>query len=150
MLRFLGKKLRVEMYATWTPPSKFLAQIIAFVRTHPNMVFLYHKGRNFSATTDKCKLAAPINSIRCITAGKLDSFRLDFVSVSDECGWVIWLPLVCYILNSNHRVVNHIDNIEPGILKKWILSGTWSRGPALQVKQASHSLVSLLPQTYHN
>ena len=29
---------------------------VAFVRTHPNLVFLWHYGRNFRATTDDCKL----------------------------------------------------------------------------------------------
>ena len=63
--------------------------IIAFVRTHPNLVFLWHKGRNFRAITGDCQLATNINFIRGISAGKLDSFRLDFVSVSDERGSVI-------------------------------------------------------------
>ena len=63
--------------------------LIAFVRTHPNLVFLWHKGRNFGAITDDCRLATPINFIRGISAGKLDSFPLDFVSVSDERGSVI-------------------------------------------------------------
>ena len=36
-----------------------------------------------------CKIAAPINFIRGISAGKMDSFRLDFVSVSDKRGPVI-------------------------------------------------------------
>ena len=58
---------------------------IAFVRTHPNLVVLWHKGRNFEAITGDCRLATPINFIK----GKLDSFRLDFVSVSDERGSVI-------------------------------------------------------------
>ena len=63
--------------------------IIAFVRTHPNLVFLWHKGRNFRAITDDCKLVALIDFIRGTSAGKLDSSRLDFVSVSDERGSVI-------------------------------------------------------------
>ena len=29
--------------------------------THPNLVFLWHYGRNFQATRGDCKLAAPIN-----------------------------------------------------------------------------------------
>ena len=61
--------------------------MIAFVRTHPNLVF--RKGRNFRAITGDCRLATPINFIRGISAGTLDSFRLDFVSVSDERGSVI-------------------------------------------------------------
>ena len=64
---------------------------IAFVRTHPDLVFLGHQGRNFRSYQRKgdWKLAAPINFIRGISARKLDSFRLDFVSVSDERGSVI-------------------------------------------------------------
>ena len=49
--------------------------IIVFVRTHPNLVFLWHKGKNFRAITGDCKLAAAsINFIRGISAGKRDSF----------------------------------------------------------------------------
>ena len=66
-------------------PNKF----IAFVRTHHNLVFLWHKGSEIRAITGDCRLAAPINFIRGILAGKLDSFRLDFVCVSDERGSVI-------------------------------------------------------------
>jgi len=44
--------------------------LITFVRTHPNLVFLWHKGRNFRAITGDCKLAAPINFIRAILAGE--------------------------------------------------------------------------------
>ena len=62
---------------------------VAFVRRHLNLVFLWHKGRNFQAITGDYKLAASANFIRGISAGKLDSFRLDFVSVSDERGSVI-------------------------------------------------------------
>ena len=65
----------------------------AFVRTHPNLVFLWHKGRNFRVITGHCKLTDPINFIRDTpSVGKLDSFRLDFVSVKflrDERGSVI-------------------------------------------------------------
>ena len=63
--------------------------ILAFVRTHSNLVFLCQKGRNIRAITGDCKLAAPIDFIRGISAGKLDPFRLDFLSVSDERGSVI-------------------------------------------------------------
>ena len=56
------------------------SQLVAFVRTHPNLVFLWHKGRNFRAITGDYRLAAPNDFIRGISAGKLDSFRLDFVS----------------------------------------------------------------------
>ena len=66
-------------------PNKF----IAFVRTHHNLVFLWHKGSEFRAITGDCRLAAPINFIRGTLAGKLDSFRLDFVCVSDGRGSVI-------------------------------------------------------------
>ena len=70
----------------WRDPSDL---IVAFVRTHPNKVFRWHKGRNFQAITGDCKLAAPINFIRGISAGKLDSFQLDFISISDKHGFVI-------------------------------------------------------------
>ena len=59
--------------------------ILAFVRTHSNLVFLWQKGRNIRAITGDCKLAAPIYFIRGISAGKLDSFQLDIVSVGDKC-----------------------------------------------------------------
>ena len=36
-------------------------QLIALVRPHPSLVFLWHKGRNFRAITGDCRLAAPIN-----------------------------------------------------------------------------------------
>ena len=59
-------------------------ELVAFVRTHPNLVFLWHKGYH-----GNCRLAAPINFIKGISTGKLDSFRLDFVPMSDESGPVI-------------------------------------------------------------
>ena len=62
---------------------------IAFFRTHPHLVFLLYKGRHIWITTCDCKLAAPTNFIRGISAGKMDSFRLDFVSVNDKRGPVI-------------------------------------------------------------
>ena len=65
------------------------SNIIVFVTTHPNLVFLWHKGRNFQAIAGDCKLAASIYFIRGVSAGKLDFFRLDVVSVSDERGSVI-------------------------------------------------------------
>ena len=47
------------------------------------------KGDIFEPITGHCKLATPINFIRGILAGKLDPFRLHFVSVNDERGSVI-------------------------------------------------------------
>ena len=44
--------------------------LFAFVRTHPNLVFLWHQGGNFRAITGDCKLAVPINVIRGISAGR--------------------------------------------------------------------------------
>ena len=42
----------------------FLTKLmIAFVRRHPILVFLWHKGRNFWAITCDCRLAAPINHL---------------------------------------------------------------------------------------
>ena len=48
--------------------------MIAFIRMHPNLVFLWHKGRNFRDVMGDCQLAIPINFIRSILAKKLDSF----------------------------------------------------------------------------
>ena len=48
-----------------------------FVRTHPNLVFLWHKGRNFRY----CKLAAPLYFIRGTSARKLLSTRFRFRNV---------------------------------------------------------------------
>ena len=64
-----------------SPVAVSKVKVIALVRTHPNLVFLWHKGRNIRAITGNCKLAAPINFIRGTSAGKVDFFRLDFVSV---------------------------------------------------------------------
>ena len=55
--------------------------LIAFVIMRPNLVFLWHYGKNFQATTGDCKLAAPIKFIRGTSAGKLDSFQLNFISM---------------------------------------------------------------------
>ena len=88
-------------------------------------MFLWHKGRNFRVITCDCKLAAPIRFIRGILAGKLDSFGIDFVSVSDLPGSVIsdyllYFPIkvagklaeipmrliLCdHVLNSRHQAV---------------------------------------------
>ena len=40
----------------------------------PNLVFLWHQGRNLRVITGVYKIAAPINFIRGISTGKLDSF----------------------------------------------------------------------------
>ena len=32
-----------------------ISQIVVFVRTHPNLVFLWHKGKNFQATKGNCR-----------------------------------------------------------------------------------------------
>ena len=50
------------------------------------LVFLWFKATNSRGITGDCPLAAPNDFIRGISTGKLDSFRLDFVSVSDERG----------------------------------------------------------------
>ena len=55
----------------------------------PILVFLWFKATNFWDIVDDCRLAAPTDFIRGILAGKLDSFRLDFFSVSDNRGSVI-------------------------------------------------------------
>ena len=59
-------------------------QFIAFVRAHSNLVFLWHKGRNFRAITGDCRLAAPINWFYQghLDRKELDSFGLVFVSFS--------------------------------------------------------------------
>jgi len=58
-----------------------ISQIVAFVRAHPNLVFLWHKGKNFQAIKGDCRLAPPINFIRGISAAvnwtPLDSNRQD-------------------------------------------------------------------------
>ena len=53
------------------------------------LVFQWYKAANFRGIVGDCQLAAPTDFIRGISAGKLDSFRLDFVSASDERGSVI-------------------------------------------------------------
>ena len=50
------------------------------------LVFLRYKATNSRGIAGDCPLAAPTDFIRGISAGKLDLFRLDFVSVSDERG----------------------------------------------------------------
>ena len=52
-------------------------------------MFLWYKGTNFRGVADDCPLASPINFIRGISAGKLDAFQVDFVSVKDERGFLI-------------------------------------------------------------
>ena len=49
---------------------------------------MWYKANHFLGITGDCKLPAPINFIRSISAGKVDSFRLDYVSVSEERGSV--------------------------------------------------------------
>ena len=66
----------------------FIHSFTTFDRTHTNLVFLWHQSRNFRPVMSDRKLATPNNFIRGILAEKLDSFRLDFVSVSDERGSV--------------------------------------------------------------
>ena len=57
-----------------------------FVRTHPNLGahVVQIKANHFLGITGNCKLPAHINFIRSISAGKLDSFRLDYVSFREE------------------------------------------------------------------
>ena len=52
---------------------------------HPNLGVPVVQSEVSGATA----LAAPTDFIRATSAGKLDFFRLDFVSVSDECRTVI-------------------------------------------------------------
>ena len=40
--------------------------LIVFIRMHPNLVFLWYKGRNFGAITGDYQLAAPVNFMRGI------------------------------------------------------------------------------------
>ena len=63
--------------------------IIVFVKKHPNLSDLWYKGTNFRGIAGDCRSAATTDFIRGISARKLDSFRLDFVSVSDEHGSII-------------------------------------------------------------
>ena len=57
----------------------------------PILVFLWFKATNFRDIVDDCRLAPPppTDFIRGILAGKLDSFRLDFFSVTNKRGSVI-------------------------------------------------------------
>ena len=61
-----------------------------FVRTHPILDVSVVQRQKFSRCRGRdCRLAAPTDFIRGISAGKLDSFPLDFVCVSDERGSLI-------------------------------------------------------------
>ena len=66
------------------------------------LVFLWYKTTNFRSIRGDCRLAAPSDFIRGISARKLDSFRLDFVSESDERGSLI---------NNKNIYLNGIDRI---------------------------------------
>ena len=57
--------------------------LFAFVRTHPNLVFLWHQGRNFRAITGDCKLTVPINVISGISAGRETGLLLTRVTNAD-------------------------------------------------------------------
>ena len=65
--------------------------LFVFVRMQPNLVFLWHKGRNFQAMSimGDCRLAPPINFIRSILAAGnwtlLDWFLFSLVSVWCRC-----------------------------------------------------------------
>ena len=69
--------------------------IVFVIRMHPNLVFLWQKGRNLQAMsiTGDCRLATPINFIRGhLSCRKLDSFGLVFVFsslgfVQMSCWW---------------------------------------------------------------
>ena len=74
--RRLTKKV-VDFVEAFNTVFPFFVTLIAFVRTHPNLVFLWHKASNFRAIPCDCRLAALSNFTRGISAGKLDSFRLD-------------------------------------------------------------------------
>ena len=64
-------------------------RLITFFKTHPNLVFLWYKGRFFRAITGDCKLAASTNFISGISASgnwnPLDSFSFPLVSFSCRC-----------------------------------------------------------------
>ena len=49
------------------------------------LVVLWYKATNFRGIAGHCRLATPTDFIRGISAGKLDSFQLDIVSVGDKC-----------------------------------------------------------------
>ena len=101
--------VRINSYVDWIKckmtsqplkPSKFIeyemdkiyskrewrswTSFFAFVRTHTNLVRPVVQSHKFD-----CRLAAPTDFIRGISAGKLDSFRLYFVCVSNERGSLI-------------------------------------------------------------
>ena len=71
--------------------ENLLAQFfkVILVRSHPNLGVLWYKGTNFQGVAGNCRSASPSDFIRARSAGKLDSFRLDLVSISDERGSVI-------------------------------------------------------------
>ena len=56
------------------------------VRSHPNLGVLWYKATHFRGVAGNCRLVGPTDFIRGISAGKLDSFRLD---LSDARGSVI-------------------------------------------------------------
>ena len=70
-----------------------IPDLVAFVRTHPNLVFLWHYGRHFRAITGECRLTALNNFIRGTSVaetGLLSTrFRFRNFSVTDERGLVI-------------------------------------------------------------
>ena len=104
----------------WQSPITEGGAVITFVRTHPNLVLLWYKGRNFRPITGDCRLAASNNFIRGISVGKLDSFRLDFVSVSDERGSVINRITSSFRYISREESLNLISKAERNGLKKLI------------------------------
>ena len=61
-------------------------QLVTYVRTHPNLGVPVVQSHKFSSYWRRLPIS---RFIRGISAGKLDSFRLNFVSVSDERGSVI-------------------------------------------------------------
>ena len=75
-------------------PSKeicaLLRLLVAFVRTHPNLGVPVVQSHKFSRYCGWLPISPPpTDFIRGILAGKLDSFRLDFFSVTNKRGSVI-------------------------------------------------------------
>ena len=51
--------------------------------------FLWYKATNFQGMRGDCRSGTPTDFIMGISAGKLDSFGLNFVSISDKSGSII-------------------------------------------------------------
>ena len=110
------------MFKILLVPSRLVCLLIAFVRTPPNLVFLWYKDRNFTAITGDYRLAAPNNFIRGITAAG-NCTPLSSIS----------FPLVSFFVQMCSRIRRpRIHNPYPMIITSLILTrdaGEDARGP---------------------